>query len=193
MPVQGSIDTFPVRGLLEFLALTGRTGRLVVHAEPSVGLVALREGRVVGAGVGADATMPALAASPSVTSLGDVLVDVVTWPRGRFAFHPDGVGGTARGFEVSATLDAIDELLTLHGEASALAATHVVRLNDEPGFRQVHVHDEHWQVITAVGDGASVAELATALALGLPAVRRRVAELVEMGLATVAPGLASAA
>ena len=151
MPVQGSIDTFPVRGLLEFLALTERTGRLVVHAEPCLGLVALREGRLVGAGVGADASMPALAASPSVTSLGDVLADVVTWPSGRFAFHPDGVGGNARGFEVGETLAAIDELLRRHGDDSELTTEHVVQLNEEPGFRRVHLDHEHWQIISAVG------------------------------------------
>lgn len=193
MPVQGSIDTFPVRGLLEFLARTERTGRLVVHAEPCLGLVALREGRLVGAGVGADASMPTLAASPSVTSLGDVLADVVTWPSGRFAFHPDGVGGNARGFEVGETLAAVDELLSRHGDDSDLTIEHVVQLNEEPGFRRVHLDHEHWQIVSAVGDGATVAALAHAVGLGLPAVRRRVAELVGLGLATVRPSLASAA
>lgn len=193
MPVQGSIDTFPVRGLLEFLALTERTGRLVVHAQPSVGLVALREGRVIGVGVAPDESMPELGAAPSITSLGDVLADVVAWSTGRFAFHPDGVGGSARGYDVADALAAVDDLLAQHGGDTGLGATHRVRLNDEPGFRRVHLDDEHWQVISCVGDGVTVAQIAHALGLGLPAVRRRVAELVAMELVTVHPSLGAAA
>ena len=183
MAIQGSTATFPLRGLLSFLGETGRTGRLVVQAKPQVGLLALRDGRVVAAGLGRGEAPPAVLTAPDAASLGEVLIELVTLPAGRFAFHPDGVSGTATGYPIEHVLDVVDRLAVELGDGSRLTPDTRVTLHDEPDFDAVTVTDEHWEVLTAVYDGATVGELAGRVGLGLPGVRRRVATLVRLGLA----------
>jgi DNA-binding transcriptional ArsR family regulator len=180
--IQGSTETFPVRGLLAFLGDTSRTGRLVVQAKPQVGLVALREGRVVAAGIGPGDAPPPVLTAPDVDALGDLLLELVTLPGGRFAFHPDGVSGTAVGFEVAAVLAAVDERLGGLGDELDPAHADLVQLEREPAFDAVTVTDEHWELLIAIGDGASVADLSARTGLGQPAVRRRLSALTGLGL-----------
>lgn len=184
MAIQGSTEAFPLRGLLTFLGETGRTGRLVVQAKPQVGLLALRDGRVVAAGLGKGDAPPSVLTAPDAAALGEVVVELVTLPAGRFAFHPDGVGGTATGFAIESVLEVVDRLEVDFGDASAVTTETRVALCAEPGFEAVTVTDEHWEVLTEVGDGASVAELVERVGLGLPGIRRRIDGLVRLGLAS---------
>lgn len=183
MAIQGSTDAFPLRGLLSFLGETGRTGRLVVQAKPQVGLLALRDGRVVAAGLGRGEAPPSVLTAPDAAALGEVVVELVTLPAGRFAFHPDGVSGTATGFAIDAVLEVVDRLEVDYGDASPVKAETRIALRVDPAFEAVTVTDEHWEVLTEVGDGASVAELAGRVGLGLPGIRRRIDGLVRLGLA----------
>ena len=183
MAIQGSTDAFPLRGLLSFLGETGRTGRLVVQAKPQVGLLALRDGRVVAAGLGRGDAPPSVLTAPDAAALGEVVVELVTLPAGRFAFHPDGVSGTATGFAIDAVLEVVDRLEVDYGDASPVTAETRITLRVEPAFESVTVTDEHWEVLTEVGDGTSVAELAERVGLGLPGIRRRIEGLMRLGLA----------
>lgn len=190
--IEGSTTAFPVRGLLEFLGTTGRTGRLLIDAAPQVGLVALRQGRLVAAGLGAGGGTPSLLTPTGVDDLGELLVDLVSLPAARFAFHPDGVDGEVDGFAVTdalaaAGLDSPDR----DAADDAAAADSAVRLAEEPAFGAVTVAPELWEVLARVGDGTSPQDLAAQLGLGLSTVRRRLAGLHQLGL--IEPGVAATA
>ncbi len=184
MTINGSTATFPVRGLLEFLATTGRTGRLVLQADPQLGLLALRSGRLVAAGLGAADELPLLVTPSDVSALGDLLVDLVSLPGGRFSFHPDGVDGADDGFDVFEALTIAREVED--ADVDAFPPDTPLRLVVEPRFGTATVPPDLWEVLARLGDGTTLEAVADELGLGHAAVRRRVDGLVRLGLAEIA-------
>ena len=174
MAIQGSTRVFPLRGLLEFLGTTGRTGRLVIQAPPQVGLVAVRAGRLVAVGVGRGDELPPLVTPADTTTLGEILIELVRLPPGRFAFHPDGVTGSVDGFAVPEALAVAAVLEQAADDGTGLPPTCHLALNAEPAFDRVTITEELWELLTAVGDGTTVAAAVATLGVGLATVRRRV-------------------
>lgn len=184
MTIQGSTTAFPIRGLLEFLHATGRTGRFVVHAQRHMGIVAVRQGRLVAAGIGDGVDLPALTTPGDLDVVGALLADLVDLPGGRFSFHPDGVDGPDGGFDLLQALAAADAMGD--GVDGAIPADAPLTLVPEPAFAAVTVPVDQWEVLARLGDGATVASLAAELGLGRATVRRRLEGLVHLGLAEVA-------
>ena len=184
MAIQGATDAFGVRSLLEFLAATSRTGRLVVHAGTSVGLVAVREGNIVAGGVAAGPIPPNIQAAPSSAAMADVLFDLAASGPGRFAFHEGGVGGTATGFAINDVLWALDVKLGERPVVDDLVSRpdRVVVLEHEVSFRKLRIDEEQWQMLVAVGSGATLSQLAVRLGVGTYSIGRRLVDLVHIGL-----------
>jgi len=187
MAIQGATDAFGVRSLLEFLAATSRTGRLVVHAGTSVGLVAVREGNIVAGGVAAGAIPPNIQAAPSAPAMADVLFDLAASGPGRFAFHEGGVGGTATGFAINEVLRALDVKLGERPVVDDLVARpdRVVVLEHEVSFRKLRIDEEQWQLVVAIGSGATLSQLAVRLGVGTYSIGRRLVDLVHIGLVRI--------
>lgn len=191
MAIHGSTTAFPVRGLLEFVAATRRTGRLVLHTEPRTGLVAFRAGRLVAAALGGTDETPTLVTPTDLTTVGELLADLVSLPGGRFAFHPDGVEGDDTGFDL---LDALAVARALEdADGDGLASDVPLRLTSEPTFTAVTVPEDQWEVLARLGEGATIDELAEELGLGRATVRRRAEGLLRLGLAELAASTAASA
>lgn len=189
MAIHGSTKAFPVHGLLEFLAATGRTGRLVVSADPRTALVALRGGRLVAAALGGADQTPDLVTPADLDAAGELLADLVSLPGGRFSFHPDGVDGADAGFDVVEALAVARVLDDIDGDG--FPADLLLRLAPEPLFTTITVPEDQWEVLARLGDGTTIDDLAIELGLGRATVRRRAEGLVRLGLAEpVASGVA---
>jgi hypothetical protein len=169
------------------LAATSRTGRLVVHAGTSVGLVAVREGNIVAGGVASGAIPPNIQAAPSSAAMADVLFDLAASGPGRFAFHEGGVGGTATGFAINDVLRALDVKLGERPVVDDLVSRpdRVVVLEHEVSFRKLRIDEGQWQMLVAVGSGATLSQLAVRLGVGTYSIGRRLVDLVQIGLIRV--------
>jgi hypothetical protein len=181
LALQGTLDTFSLPDVLRLLATTTKTGRLRIEGDRGQGSVWLRDGTVVDI----DADRSVDGAPPD-----EVIFELLRFESGSFAFetdertpnaeHPDDVEGLLR--RASALLSEWTELETV-----VPSSQHRVTLCDELASDEVTIDADRWRSIVALASGRSVAELASALGLSELNASRAVRDLVELGVADVAP------
>jgi hypothetical protein len=186
MALQGQLETFPVDDLLRLLAATRKTGCLVVQGRRGQAGAWLRVGDLVGV------EGPQPAGPASGRSIAESTFELLRFGRGTFRFvdgaqAPDHLG--AVGHDVELVLrDAgrlIDEWQDLRHTVPSL--DHEVRLEPELSTDRVTIDVETWAVLSAVGPGATVDELAHWLGVSELEVMRRVHDVAAQGLVTIDP------
>jgi Domain of unknown function (DUF4388) len=180
--LSGVIETFPVRDALTLLAETRKTGCLRLDGDRGVGLAWLVDGRL--AGVEAQRAVPG-------TPIEEALLELLLCRRGSFVFH-GGVHPPGPVEQVHDVADALDDAGELLEEWHRLetvvpSLSHQVTLRPELEGGMVTIDTSTWSALTVIGDGTSVGHLADALDVGPLEGLRRVHELLESGVAVLAP------
>lgn len=178
MALQGTIDAFPVADVLQLLARSRKSGRLIVEGDRSTAQVFVADGAATGGSVKGAAS----------TDLADVVVELLRYRAGSFLFEPGVVSPEeAQPEDLPALLESAFERISAWAEIEAVvpSTAHRLHLVDEIDAAGVHIASEEWPVIIAGGCHAPVADLVAVL--GLPEIETctRIASLVTRGLVTV--------
>jgi hypothetical protein len=185
LALRGTLDTFGLPDVLRLLATTGKTGWLRVDGDQGQGSIWLRDGAVLTA-----LTDRAGSAPPD-----EALADLLRYEMGDFSFDAqfDDTDEAANGHEpqdieqlLSSAGRLLDEWNDLLGIVPSL--DHRVGLvGTLPDDEEVTIDTRRWEVITAMGPGCTVGELASSLELTELDVLRAVHDLVELGIVQVSP------
>jgi hypothetical protein len=174
--LRGSLETFALTEVLTMVASTGKSGELQVEGETLTGRVWLDDGQIVAARAG-EATDPA-----------DAVFRLLCLPSGDFAFEADAVAPEAGvPLAVADVLEAANQRLEEWRQIEAVIPSPdaLIRLQRTLGGGDVHLSGAQWEVVVALGDGRSLAELMELLDQDELATGRVVKGLVEGGLALV--------
>ena len=178
MSLQGTLETIPLADVLSLLAATKKTGELRVGGSRGDGRLWLDGGKVVAADV------------PRAVTPVDAVFELLRLTTGSFSFEDDAVGPPP-----GAPL-AVDALLgEAQGRLEAWRAIEavvpsmacVVALAPELAQDSVTVSRRQWKDLVAVAAGGDVNGVMVRLGQGEFDTCRTVKELVDAGLAKVAP------
>lgn len=178
MALQGTIDAFPVADVLQLLAGSRKTGRLIVEGDRSTAQLFVLDGAVTGGSIrdveSADVT--------------DVVVELLRYQAGSFLFEP---GASASTSEPAEALDevvagAVDRLAAWAEIEKVVPSTahHLVLVEaiDDDG---VHLAASDWPVVVAAGRADRVADLVSVCDGPEIETCTRIAGLVERGIVRV--------
>ena len=179
--LQGTLDTFALPDVLRLLAATRKTGRLRITGARGSGSIWVDDGAVAGV----EATHAPHAAEPVAA-----LFELLRFEEGSFAFDADaGCADPGDPQDVEALLETATAVLTEWRQIEAVvpsldAWVTLRRTLDTP---EVTIDQALWNTLVAVGRGATVRRIADELCQSELPVSRAVRDLVEHGLAEVAP------
>jgi len=181
LALQGTLDTFSLPDVLRLLATTAKTGRLRIDGDRGQGSVWLDGGSVVGA---------AADRAGDRTPTDEVVFELLRFDTGSFAFEPGQKApqpGRSEGVE-----DVLRRATSLLREWTELEAVvpspaHHVSLAPDLSADEVTIDADRWRFVVAVASGRTVGELAKELELTELGVSRIVRDLVDLGVADVAP------
>lgn len=178
MALQGTIDAFPVASVLQLLAGSNKTGRLIVEGDRSTAQLFVADGRVTGGSIrdvtGGDLT--------------DVVLELLRYQAGSFLFEPGSVAPEALAPEdldalVAAARERLDAWQAV--EEVVPSTSHRLFLVPDLGEEVVQLDRSDWRVVVAAGANAKVSELAASLGCSELVACVTVAGLVERGILTV--------
>lgn len=178
MSLQGTLETIPLSDVLSLLAATKKSGELRVSGNKGEGRLWIDGGKVVGADV------------PRAATPLDAVFELLRLPSGTFAFE----GGRAA--PSPGEPRAVDALLAEATgrldvwrsiEAVVPSTRCLVGLTPELGSDTVTVSRDQWRQLVSVAAGGDVLALMERLGVGEFEACRTVKELVDAGLAQVAP------
>lgn len=178
MALQGDLSSFALADVLRLLAGTAKTGALEVSSSTGSGEVWLREGAVVGG---------AVPAAPHATRSSDVVLELLRFDGGTFAFD-DTINVTeAGGSSVDDTLTEAQALLEeWHDVEQTVPSMDAwISLAPELSGDDVTVTASDWRILAVIAGGTSVSGLASVQSLTDLAASRQVKALVEQGVASV--------
>lgn len=184
MALQGSIESFAIADVLRLLGASAKVGRLVVTGDRGTASVWVDHDGIV-------AGSPSFGGPPDL-ELTETVLDLLRFRSGAFVFeadvHCDLPGAPVRIDEAvdraeSALreLDALSELIP-----STDVVVSMVSAIDGP---TVTIDQAAWTVLAQLGGGVTVAELGRRLDLDDVELFRRIAWLVELGVAQVGEAL----
>jgi Domain of unknown function (DUF4388) len=185
LALRGTLDTFGLPDVLRLLATTGKTGRLRVDGDQGRGSIWLRDGAVLTA-----LTDRADSAPPD-----EALADLLRYEMGDFSFDAtfDGADQPTNGAEphdIEQLLSSANRLLHEWNGLLDLVPSldhRVALIESIPDDAEVTIDRRRWDVITALGPGCTVGELADSLELSELDVLRTVHDLVQLGIVEVSP------
>jgi hypothetical protein len=187
--LQGTLDTFALADVLRLLSATQKTGRLRIGGGRGGGSIWMTSGAVTGLEV---------SHAPYATAPVDALFELLRFTEGSFTFDADVVHESpSPAADIEELLTGAEALLAEWREIESVVPSMDawVTLRRSLAVEVVSIDQERWATLVAVGAGATVRTLATALDLGELPVSRAVRDLVELGVADVeltAPSTASA-
>lgn len=178
MALQGTIDAFPVANVLQLLAGSNKTGRLMVEGDRSTAQLFVADGRVTGGSIrdGGDGDMA------------DVVLELLRYRAGSFLFEPGAIAPDGSRSEdlddlVSAANDRLAAWVAV--EQVVPSMRHRITLVPVVGPDGVRLSPTEWQVVVAGAANAEVAQLAE-LGVGSDLEACRVvADLVERGVVAI--------
>jgi Domain of unknown function (DUF4388) len=181
LALQGTLDTFALPDVLHLLAATSKTGRLHIEGDRGTGGVWVANGAVVGA----DADC-----SRDRTPVAEVVFELLRFTSGSFVF--DGTAAppsTDRPEDVGTLLRRAHALLSEWSELESVVPSldHRVALAGDLSADEVTIDADRWRLVVAVAAGCTVGELASTLGLTELGVSRAVRDIVDLGVAEVAP------
>lgn len=179
MALQGTLDTFALADVLRLLSATQKTGRLRIGGGRGGGSIWMTGGAVTGLEV---------SHAPYATEPVDALFELLRFTEGSFTFDTDVAHETPTvPAGIEELLTAAEALLAEWREIESVVPSMDawVTLSRSLASDTVSIDRERWTTLVAVGAGASVRSVATALQLGELPVSRAVRDLVELGVAEI--------
>ncbi|HNB94434.1 MAG TPA: DUF4388 domain-containing protein, partial [Microthrixaceae bacterium] len=178
MALQGTIDAFPVVDVLQLLAGSRKTGRLIVEGDRSTAQLFVVDGSATGGGVqGVDDS-----------ALVDVVAELLRYREGSFLFEPGSEAPQPQDPEdLPALVDAAGEAMAAWAaiEAVVPSMSHRLSLCSEISDEGVHLSAADWPVVVAAGAGSRVGELVSASGASEIETCSSIAALVERGIVAV--------
>ena len=170
--LQGTLNVFSLDEVLGLLSSAGKTGVLNIDGDRGAGSLSLRDGSLAGA---------TAAMETGDGSISSVVFELLRFESGSFGFDADGDVGSGDSRDVEPVLveahERLDEWRTI--EAVVPSLDRFLTLNPDIGNDQVKISPEEWTTIVAVGEGATVGEVAGRLELGEVDGSRQVKGLIE--------------
>ena len=183
MGLQGNLETFALPDVLRLLAATRKTGCLHIEGDHRRGSAWLHDGALV------EATFDR--ALDGESTLGEDVFEMLRLGTGSFRFAPgEPPPVTDRGpEEIETAIGQAPQLLEEWRELATIVPSldHRVVMAPELLAAQVTLDVGRWTALVAIADGPSVIEVARMLGLGELDVLRTISDLVELGVAVVAP------
>ncbi len=189
MALQGTIETFALPDVLRLLANSTKTGKLAVTGDRGLGALWVADGELVASEID-------LGVHPSTgsTDVAEGLFQLLRFETGEFVFTADGDSDEASAPEgsnerhdiessISASSSMLDELNEITENVPGI--TSHVSFRPEIETNEVTFTAEQWRVLSAVGGGATVADLASNFSFGELEAMRRVDDLVSEGVIDV--------
>ena len=176
MSLRGSLETFELADVLALVAGTAKTGELEVVSDRGTARLWFREGKIAGSEL--DDLFDPVA----------VVARLLRAEEGDFTFDTVAVDATADAADVPTVLTDADRVVAEWVEIeSVIPSMHtIVTLALSTEDDEVTLTAREWAVVTAVGDGRSVVEVARQLELDDLAAARVAKGLVDRGLLEVA-------
>ncbi|MGQ0519729.1 MAG: DUF4388 domain-containing protein [Actinomycetota bacterium] len=178
MSLQGTLETIPLSDVLSLLAATKKSGELRVSGNRGEGRLWIDAGKVVGADV------------PRAATPVDAVFELLRLPSGTFAFEsgtPAPSPGQPSSVEALLT-EARGRLDVWKSIEAVVPSTRcLVGLTPELGSDSVTVSRDQWKQLVSVAAGGDVLAVMERLGVGEFEASRTVKELVDAGLAKVAP------
>ena len=179
MALQGTIDAFPLVDVLQLLAASRKTGRLVVEGDRGLGQLFVVDGLLVGGGVRGREE-----GDPDAT-----VFELLRFGDGSFLFESgaDAPEAPWEPVELPTVLEAATALLQEWAaiEEVVPSLSHRVAMAPTLGQESVKVDDAEWALLSASGTRPDVATVAADLELTEHEACRRVVALVLRGLMVV--------
>jgi Domain of unknown function (DUF4388) len=180
MALQGTLDTFALPDVMRLLASTNKTGCLRLDGDRGTGEVWMDAGAVVGAGA-------SRAASDAATH--EIVFELLRFADGSFTFEPgpaDGSPGPRT--EVEPLLGRAEADLVEWQSIAAVVPSLEAWVSLVPSLagNEVTVDADRWRTLASIGSGNTVGRVGAVFGLSEVPACRRVKDVVEMGLVTVA-------
>jgi hypothetical protein len=179
--LQGTLDTFALPDVLRLLAATKKSGRLRLTSGRGTGSTWVVTGEVVAVEANH---------APHATESVDALFELLRFEEGAFTFDAGAQHADPRPpVDIEVLLTQAEDLLTEWRSIEAVVPSMDawVTLARQLAEDQVMVDQDRWATLVAVGSGATVRRIADELCLPELPVSRAVRDLVEAGLADIAP------
>ncbi len=188
MALQGTIDTFELPDVLRLLATSRKTGCLTVDGDRGVGQIWVEDGELVGSRLD-------LGDHPSTgsTEITEGIFQVLRFVSGDFTFVADDDGadkvpssssGSANVDDtISSSSAMLDELAGINEQVPGIESWATLR--PELDADGVTLGSEQWRVLASIGDGTTIAGIASAFSFGELDALRRINDLVGEGVVTI--------
>ncbi len=188
MALQGTIDTFELPDVLRLLATSRKTGCLTVDGDRGVGQIWVEDGELVGSRLD-------LGDHPSTgsTEITEGIFQVLRFVSGDFTFVADDDGadkvpssssGSANVDDtISSSSAMLDELAGINEQVPGIESWATLR--PELDADGVTLGSEQWRVLASIGDGTTVAGIASAFSFGELDALRRINDLVGEGVVAI--------
>src|SRR3990170_3535813 len=177
MSLRGAVEAIPLEAVLQLLADTGRTGRLLVRGEERAGALGLAEGKLVSA------------RSQEETGLG-ALGEIFTIDRGEFGFAPGRVDES----DLSGDLDELLDRATTERDrmisVRQLIPDERMRFSLSPRAAEraeIRLSADQWRALLAVDGQRDVVAIARQLGIRRLAALELLAGLVRAGMIDTLP------
>ncbi len=178
--LQGSLENFDLSDVLGLLSSTSKSGRLRLTGDRGTGSLWLEDGALVNGIIGVRTDAP----------LEEMVFELMRFTAGDFSFSADERPVEAG--DPQAVVDVVkgattrlDEWRSIEAVVPSLA--HVVRPVNELPSEEMTITRRDWEVLLAVGPGASVGSVCSALELGEIDGSREVKHLVDRSLLVMSP------
>ncbi len=191
MALQGTIETFALPDVLRLLATSNKTGKLAVDGDRGLGALWVDDGDIV-------ASELDLGSHPSTgsTNVTEGLFQLLRFERGEFVFTSDDTPASSDGrLNVESSIAMSTEMLTELNEITnnVPGVSSHVALRPELDADGVTLSAEQWRVLSSVGSGKSVADIASTFSFGELDAMRRIDDLVNEGVIDISATPADAA
>jgi len=176
--LQGTIDAFPVANVLQLLAGSKKTGRLIVEGDRSTAQLFVADGQVTGGSI-----------RDSVDDdMADVVLELLRYRAGSFLFEPGSVDPDAVSpQDLDGLVEAATERLAVWVAVEEVVPSmrHRISLVPDVGPDGIQLSASEWKVVIAASTNAQVSELVGEEGVSDLAACRLVAELVGRGVVVV--------
>lgn len=177
MSLRGAVEAIPLEAVLQLLADTGKSGRLLIRGEEIAGTLGLSEGRLVSAR-SQEETGP--------SALGEIF----TIDRGEFGFAPGSVGESDLSGDLDELLDSAVAERDRIASVRQLVPDERLRFSLSPRAAEraeIRLSADQWRALLAVDGQRDVVAIARQLGIRRLAALELLAGLVRAGMIDTLP------